>query len=93
MFVNRRTFHPKRGKTDEVLAFCKKAAKGMPHAARVYESDLGTFDIVAVEAEFESLAEYERVWKALAEATTPAEWEQWLSLTENGGTNEIWQLR
>jgi len=91
MFVNRRTFIAKRGKMDEAIAFVKEGMD-WPHAARVYASDLGLFDTFAVEFEFENLAEYERLMKEAMATATPEWWEKWFSLTENGGTNEIWRL-
>ena len=94
MIVNRRTFITKRGRTDEAATFIKKAMGliSFPRPPRVYVSDIGPFNTIAVEAEAESLAEYERLLAEWVARTTPEFWEEWFNLTENGGANEIWRL-
>jgi hypothetical protein len=60
---------------------------------RVYTSRVGTGDTVAVEMEFESLAEYESVvaeFFASPEATTF--FETWNRVSEGPGSNSIWDL-
>jgi hypothetical protein len=93
MYVNRRTFISVKGKHEEVAAQIKEGLKSWPQTSRVYVSNLGTFDLVSAEVEFESLAEFERVWSAMAAAATPEWWAKWNSITQTGGTNEIWELR
>ena len=96
MLVNRRTFNVKRGQTDEAVALVKAEIEqfsSYTHAFRIYSPETGSFDVVAVEWEYENLEEYERIWAewgATPEAATFME--KWYDLTERGGTNEIWRL-
>jgi hypothetical protein len=92
--VNRRTFVAKRGCLDEVVQLLKAAGEktNLPHRYRLYVSNLGPFDTLALEIEVENLAEYERVWTAIGERIAPEVWEKWSALTETGGANEIWTL-
>ena len=94
MVVNRRTFITKRGRTQEAAQFLKKtmALVRSPRPPRVYISEIGPFDTIAVEIEGESIADYEPLTAEWVAKTTPELWEKWFSLTENGGTNEIWTL-
>ena len=94
MLVNRRTFISKPGRAEEAANFLKQAMQLTDHArsARVYVSEIGPFDTIAVEVEVESLADYERRFAEWAAKTTPEFWEKWYSLCENGGANEIWRL-
>jgi hypothetical protein len=93
MLVNRRTFVVKRGHMDEVVALIQAEMKRTNDKSRIYVSETGSFDTIAGEWEFESLAEYEKGWAeyfATPEATTFLQ--KWNELTETGGTNEIWTL-
>jgi len=94
MIVNRKTFVTKKACTEEAATFIREALKlfNFSHPPRVYVSEIGAFDTIAVETEGENLAEYERVFAEWQASTTPEFWEKWFSLTENGGTNEIWRL-
>ena len=92
MYVNRRTFIVKGRKMDEAVALFKDLVKDFPHPVRLYVTETGPFDILVWEGEYENLAEYERLTKEYIERITPEWWEKWDSVTENGGSNEIWRL-
>ena len=62
-------------------------------ALRIYTSNIGQFNVLAVELEYEDLAAYEKqgaVWRA--RPTTAGFMEKWLKLRKSGGSNEIWNL-
>jgi hypothetical protein len=95
MLVNRRTFLVKKSRMDEavVLLVAYGEAVAFPHRRRIYASQIGPFDTVAIELEFESLEEFERL---VAEASAQPEWADFAKnldeLTVPGGSNEIWTL-
>ena len=92
MIVHRRTFVAKRGRLREAAEFVKRGAEqmGIQATVRVYISQIGPFDSFVGEAEFEDWDQYS-AFRA-AEQYDDAFWEEWFALTENGGTNEVWQL-
>ena len=96
MIVNRRTFNVKKGRIREAVELLKTPLDFLdskPLTMRIYISNIGTFDQVAFEQEFENLTEYEKSVSAFAAAPgTPALMEKWLDVTLEGGTNEIWIL-
>jgi hypothetical protein len=94
MFVNRRTFVVKEGKMEEVLARFKAAASlDPPRALRIYTSEVGAFNTIAFEAEFESLQEFESFFTGLPDLPELAEAQARLAgLTVPGGSNEVWRL-
>ena len=60
---------------------------------RVYTPNIAPFDRLAVEWEYEDLAAYDKAWTEWQARSETAEFfEKWHQLTENGGTNEIWDL-
>ena len=93
MIVQRMNVNVKQGRMQELLDFLKKDRKKGGYNYRLYQSNLGTFDQISIEMEFENLAAHEKFWNdwnALSE--TPAFFEKWNELTKPGGTNEIWWL-
>jgi hypothetical protein len=92
MIVNRRTFVPKRGHLGEAVALLKEAGETNKHVvtARMYVPEIAPFDVIAVEVEFESWDQYHTYWAQWS----PGDgfWEKWYAITENGGSNEVWQL-
>jgi hypothetical protein len=93
MLVNRRTFIVKRGAYDALLALLQEAVRESGGNGRILVPEIAPFDQLVVEAEFESLAAYEQFWSNWGDQpTTPAFMERWFTLTESGGTNEIWRL-
>jgi hypothetical protein len=95
MYVNRRTYIAQKGKLEEAANFEKEFIQrmGPAHAHRVYVSEVGPFDTLAEELEFETLAEYERFIAEVMSKATAEDLAKWDSLTLTGGINEIWQLR
>ena len=93
MLINRRTFIVKRGSLDETLALLKASKQRDGVDYRLYVSNIGPFDRIAMEFEFENLEAYEKGW-AEWESTPEAAvfMEKWNELTETGGANEIWKL-
>ena len=99
MIVNRRTFNIKSGHMEDAVQLLKQedAAErergGYSGPIRIYVSETGQFDRLAVEWEYENLAMYKQGWAEWgARPTTPAFMEKWLTLTAEGGTNEIWNV-
>jgi hypothetical protein len=61
--------------------------------ARVYAPKVGSFDVLALEIEFENYEECEKYWDAwFASPEGVAFMEEWVQMTEIGGKNEIWTL-
>lgn len=95
MIVNRRTFIVKKGCSEKVVELLRTVSEGFSRlkTVRIYEWYISPSDQVTWEAEFESLEEY---------AKFSAEWtsdpkraailEQFVALTESGGTSEILRL-
>ena len=88
----------KRGRLEEATAAVNAMLEAFEGFAqrpkRVYSSRVGTGNTVAVEIEFESLAEYERVvaeFFASPEAETF--FETWNKASRGPGSNSIWNLR
>ena len=93
MIVNRRTFITKRGHLKEAVALNRSEMERTNSTARVYVSETGLFDTIAMEFEFENLGEYEKTWVEYFASPEAASFlEKWAEVTEPGGTNEIWRL-
>ena len=93
MIVNRRTFVVKRGCMEDIVALCIAERERSILPYRIYVPEIGPFDVIAFEFEFENLQEYERAWAEWLGAPDAAEFmAKWYDLTEPGGTNEIWTL-
>lgn len=91
--VNRRTFIAGRGKLAEVVELLKAAAQDAPQTYRIYASYYGTFDRAVLEVEFADLATMEAAWAEFdARPETEGFLVRWDSITEAGGTNEVWVL-
>jgi hypothetical protein len=99
MIVTRHTFNVKNGRMQEAAELVAKeiAAErersGYSGHTRVYTSNIGQFNQLAVEWEYENLAEHENFWAQWsARPTTPAFFEKWAEVAEGTGTGEIWNL-
>ena len=93
MLVNRRTFVVKRGCMEELVALLVADREQTGIAYRLYTPDIGPFDVIAIEVEFENLEAYEKGWAEwFARPENAAFMEKWYALTESGGNNEIWTL-
>ena len=93
MIVNRRTFIAKKAKFGKVVELLQEAVEKMdcPGATRIYASQFGPFDTVAIELEFKDWEQYHAFWERIG-AGEAAWWEQWFANTETGGANEMWNL-
>ena len=93
MIVNRRTFVARRGRLKEAVALNQAEMERTDSTARLYVSETGSFDTIAMEFEFENLKEYEKSWAEYFASPEAAPFlEEWTEITETGGTNEIWRL-
>ena len=96
MIVERRTFLVKTAKEQEVVELIKAGIEAntiFNGAYRIYIPDIGPFNVVAVEWEYEDLGEMQAAWDAWeTNLATPEFWEMWCTLTERGGNREVWQL-
>jgi hypothetical protein len=92
--VNRRTFTTKRGKLVEAAELLAQAQSiASEQTIRITPAEFGSFDTVAVEFDFESLAAYEAFWGGLADRPGAAEvLTKWGELVEIGGSNELWEV-
>ena len=95
MIVNRLTFRVKPGCMEEVLKMVKaeRAKLDNPKMARIYTPNIGRFDLLVEDLEFENLAEFDKFWTAWGSKPETAEFmEKWETLVETGGFGEIWNL-
>jgi hypothetical protein len=95
MVMNRRTFIVKRGRMQEAATLLKAAAQRSTNARayRIYVPEFAPFDVLCIEGDFDSLAEYQQYWaEYFAQPETTAMLERWYDVTETGGTNELWEL-
>ena len=94
MIVQRITFIPKRGQQNKVVELIKSGEAYVPFQVpyRVLLSLLGPSDFVAFELDFKDFAEFDRFWTGWNEKVTESFWKEWYDATENGGSNEIWQV-
>ena len=92
MIVNRRTFRLKQGRAQAAAAAINASYAKDPGTQKVrwYISDIGPFDTLVFEIEFQDIADYNKFWTTF----DPGEdfWNTWFSFTDTGGTNEIWEL-
>ena len=90
MIVNRREFNVEVGHVKDAIALIK--ALDYPKPIRIVTSMSGAFNVLAIEVEYESLAEYERIvpeWAARPD--TPEFMAKWHEITKSG-VNEFWQV-
>jgi hypothetical protein len=91
--INRRTFVAERGKFQEAIDLLRGATKGARHKYRICSSYYGAFDAIALEVEFESLAQMEEAWAEVNAQPEMAEFlNKWYAATQPGGSNEVWIL-
>ena len=95
MIANRQTMIVKQGCWDEAVALVVAETKrvSFPHPRRIFTANIGRYDRLVFEAEFENLAEYEKFWAEWRASPEGAAFlKEWNDLLEAGGTNEIWTL-
>ena len=97
MIVDRKAFHVKPGRAEEVADMMKKEIEGntvYTGSYRIYVPDIGgPYDVVVVEWEYEDVPEMRAAWEAWrAKPGSPEYMEKWYEATERGGHGEVWQL-
>jgi hypothetical protein len=96
MLVNRRTLVIKFGRMDDTKALAQEYVRakpaGMTRPVRCYVTELGAWNQFALEAEYESLAEYERLVAEWDANLPPEFWKKLNEVRTPGGGNEIWTL-
>lgn len=96
MIVERWTFLVKLGCQEAVVKMLKEEIEGntvFTHSYRIYTPDIGPYDVVVVEWEYEDLQEMQASWDAwYAKSSTPEVGAKWNELTRPGGHREIWGL-
>ena len=95
MLINRRTFTVKVGRSDELIEILHHGADHVDARPtfRVLRSQIGTFDQVELELEFDSLAEYESFWTAWSEAPQSEEvLKRFQDAVLSGGSNTVWEI-
>ena len=96
MVVQRNVIVVRQGCMEEAVALVKAAIegnKGYKHGYRIYTPEIGPFDVLAVEWEFESLEDQQKSWAEwAARPDTPVFMEKWNEVFERGGSGEIWNL-
>ncbi len=93
MLVNRRTFLVKPGCMEKLASLLIGERTSESPPSRIYTPDIGPFDVLVFELEFESLGAYEKFWSDwAAKPETEAFMEKWYALIKPGGKNEIWTL-
>jgi hypothetical protein len=95
MIVQRVTFKVKLGCMDKLVELFKAqvATWDKPINWRAYTIRFGESDRVAIEFEYENLAEFDKVETAMwAKPEAAKFYKKTLELIETGGTIEIWNL-
>ena len=93
MIVQRLTFRVRGGQRMAAaeLAIAERERVGGTH--RIYLSYLGRYDTIAMEFDFEDLAEMETFWSEwFATPESAAFLKQWNDLLQARRTNEVWTL-
>jgi len=97
MYVNRRTFvlKPQYGidEVRELIRLTLPATRAVyAGPLRQYWSQFGPWNLYAIESEFETLADYERLVPEVFARFPPEYWEKFAEVTDQGGSNEVWTL-
>jgi hypothetical protein len=75
----------------EMAAETERSGYSIPF--RIYMSKIAPPWQMAIEWEYENLAEYDKAWAEWGARPTTAEfWMKWFEMTEPGGANDIWEL-
>lgn len=91
--INRRTYVADRGKFQEAIELLRGATKDARYKYRICSSYYGAFDAIALEVEFESVAQMEEAWAEVNAQPAMAEFlNKWYAATFSGGSNEVWSL-
>ena len=94
MVVERIFHYPKPGRWGDMARLLKSEEERSPspHATRIYSCDLGDHQI-AMELEFESAGEREKIWaEYLGSPETAAFFEKYWELADRYFHSELWEL-
>ena len=96
MIVNRRTYNIKFGAMEEALELVKPEfaavrTRGYTHPYRIYVSNIGQFSQIALEWEFQTLAELDEFWTSWR-PENPDFPEKWYGLQRAEIEIEVWDL-
>ena len=95
MIVERWEFHIKPGKFDDALELVEDARKNVwpEFSARIYASAWGTMNTLVFDADFEDLAEHDKLWEIVG---AKEEWDVYVNklfdLTDGPFTHTLWDL-
>ena len=95
MYVNRLNFQVKPGNQEKAIELIKEAQTMLetPHGASIYTANIGPFNALIYDIEFENLTEFEEFWtKWWALPGTPAFMEKWNALVDSGTGSELWNV-
>lgn len=95
MIVDRRVFYLKFADADRAIRMAVEELNRMKwdRPSRLHRAKTGRFATLALEMEFESLAEYEKFWADWdASPESSAFQEKWNDVNETGGSHELWQI-
>jgi hypothetical protein len=91
--INRRTFVAERGKFQAAIDLLRGATQSARYKYRIDSAYYGAFDAIALEVEFESVAQMEEAWAEVNAQLEMAEFlNKWYAATQPGGSNEVWIL-
>jgi hypothetical protein len=97
MLVHRAEFTVKHARGGDLVRLLKAGIEyGLPtppYGIRIYRPHIATFDVVIVDAEFDSLAQYEAFWEGFWASPRVDEYiEKFRELREPGGSETIWDV-
>jgi hypothetical protein len=81
----------KPGALDKAIELIKAEEKRVGRQGTICTAYFGPFDKIILDVEFESAAECEKFWDEWFADPEAIKWlEQWQTLVEAGGSNELW---
>ena len=93
MIVQRLTFRAKSGQRAAAAELARAERERVGGTHRIYLSYLGRYDTIAMDFDFEDLAEMEAFWSEWFDTPESAAFlKEWNGLLEADRTNEIWTL-
>ena len=97
MIVNRRVYDIKPGRRGEAVELLRELETmlreaGFTGAFRIYVGSIGKVNQVAMEAEYESLAAYEKTLAGFGAMPTLSTWGKKWNEIRTGGIIEIWAV-
>ena len=95
MIAQRFTYRIKPGAADRVIEMIhgEETRSERQGTMRVYQCTFGPGDTIAMELDFEDMAELQAFWQSwFARPTTPAFFEEWNQIVKHTVSNEVWDL-